>query len=525
MKSLNSTFILPALAYTGQCLAASPGQCTSLVHTLARRLSSDSHIDFAELISAGRNLTVPQSHETCDPFNSAIDFDFCRVGITTTTGSTSAVTSEVWLPSDWTGRVLTVGNGGLGGCIAHSNLLYGAQRGFAVVGTDNGHVGNQGKDLADAGILEDYAWRSVHTAAGLVREVSEAYYKKSHDKSYYLGCSTGGRQGFVEAQEFPDDFDGIVAGAPAFALSALQSWSGHLTTITGPPGSPTFLSPELWAVVMKDVFRQCDWLDGYEDGILEHTDLCNYIPEGLLCGSSNTTSLCLTGPQAETVRGVLSPLYDSEGNMIYSRHQPGTDSSRIMWKGSLEGAYVLDWFRYVVYNDPSWTGPPVMADIEASKKRGAEVFGLEGFNGDLSGSRDAGVKILHYHGLQDPVISAENSGRYYEHVARTMGLPPAELNEFYRFFRISGMSHCAGGTGASYIGSDLRTLAGEGADENVLAAIVKWVEEGVAPEHVLGTAFGEGREVKFQRRHCRYPLRNMYKGEGDPNSADSWECK
>lgn len=517
--------MFPAFASLGQCIAPSVERCIGLTDSLADQLTSNSRVDFAEFVEEGRNLSIPASHETCGAFADVVGFEFCRIGLTTTTGSTGSVASEVWLPTLWTGRVLTVGNGGLGGCIGHSDLQYGAERGFAVVGTDNGHVGNIGEPLEDPDVLDDYAWRAVHTGAGLSKEVSLAYYGSEHTKAYYLGCSTGGRQGFVEAQEFPGDFDGIVAGAPAFALSALQSWSGYLATITGPPDSPTFLPVDLWTVVLDDVMKQCDWLDGHEDGILEHTDFCHYRPEDLLCGSSNGTDGCLTSAQADTVRGVFSPIYDSEGEMVYPRFQPGADSSAALWSGGLEGSYVLGWFRHVVYHDASWSGPVSRDDIEASKARGTEVFGLEGFSGDLSGSRDAGVKILHFHGLQDPGISSDNSARYYGHVARAMGVPPRELDEFYRFFQVSGMGHCAGGTGASNIGSSLETLAGEEPEGNVLAAMVQWVEEGVAPDYVLGTAYEDGgREIAFQRRHCKYPLRSMFNGGGDPNSADSWDC-
>ena len=516
--------LLAQLASGSKSSTSLQRRCAGLAHHLENALFRNSTVSSVEYIPAGRNLTIPQTHSTCSGLSGVVDFDFCRVGLTTSTGPKSEINSEAWLPLNWTGRVITVGNGGLGGCIAYDDLLYTSQRGFAALGTDIGHVGNVGEPLEDPDVLESYAWGAVHTGAKLVKEISRAYYGEKHTKAYYLGCSTGGRQGLVSAQEFPDDFDGIVAGAPAISMSALQSWAGHAVTITGPPGSPNFLSKELWAIVIQDVMRQCDWLDGYEDGILEHTELCNYRPEGLLCGS-NKTEGCLTGAQADTVRALYSPLYDAEGNMIYSRMQPGTDSSGILWAGSLEGSYVTGWFRYGVYGNASWNGPVTMEDIEAAKAKVAGLQG-EGWLGDLSDARDRGVKVLHYHGLQDPAISAENSGRYYNFVARTMGLPPSELDEFYRLFYVSGMGHCAGGKGASNIGNRLATLAGEEPEGNVLAAMVRWVEEGIAPDYVLGTKYttAEKDKIAFQRRHCKYPARNMYDGKGDPNAAESWTC-
>ncbi|PKS05108.1 hypothetical protein jhhlp_008475 [Lomentospora prolificans] len=520
------TSLLAGLAPASASFSAAQ-DCARLAEAIETSLFDDSHITFSDFVEAGRNLSIPKTHPTCEGFAGVVDFDFCRVGITTTTGPSSEIVSEAWLPADWSGRVMTVGNGGLGGCIGYSDLFYTAQRGFSAVGTDIGHVGNVGEPLADPDVLESYTWRAAHVGAQLSKEISLEYYGKEHTKAYYLGCSTGGRQGFVAAQEFPDDFDGIVAGAPAIPMSGLQSWSGYATTITGPPGSPSFISQELWAIIVEDMLKQCDWLDGHLDGILEHTELCNYRPEGLLCGTSgeNGEEGCLTGAQADTVRSLLSPLYDSEGNEVFGRMQPGTDTSAILWRGSLEGAYVLGWFRYGVYGNASWNGPVTREDIDFAEAKWTNARG-QGWKGDLSVAKDRGLKILHYHGLQDPAISAENSGRYYNHVARTMGLPPSELDAFYRFFYISGMGHCAGGTGASNIGNRLSTLAEEEPEGNVLAAIVQWVEEGVAPDYVLGTAYTseEKDEIAFQRRHCKYPARNMYKGEGDPDAADSWEC-
>lgn len=145
----------------------------------------------------------------------------------------------------------------------------------------------------------------------------------------------------------------------------------------------------------------------------------------------------------------------------------------------------------------------------------------------MSPFQRAGGKLLHYHGLVDQTISSHNSPRYYEHVSETMGLAPEELDEFYRFFRISGMAHCRGGPGASFIGNVKSSAASLEPEENVLMAMVRWVEEGVAPETVTGTAYVNGSKdagVAFKRKHCRWPYRNVYKGPGDVSDESAWEC-
>jgi feruloyl esterase len=203
--------------------------------------------------------------------------------------------------------------------------------------------------------------------------------------------------------------------------------------------------------------------------------------------------------------------------------QPGVSSAMVLWNGQ-PFLYAADWWRYVIYDDPSFDGNITVKDIEPARE--AETYGIDAFNGDLSGVRNSGSKILHYHGLQDPLITSDNSARYYNLVARTMSLRSCDLDEFYRYFRISGMSHCSGGTGAFNIGNSASTHVGDEPEEDVVSAIIRWVEEGEAPEHILGTAFADAQKtnIKFQRRHCRYPLRNVYV-KGDPNSADSWQCQ
>ena len=185
--------------------------------------------------------------------------------------------------------------------------------------------------------------------------------------------------------------------------------------------------------------------------------------------------------------------------------------------------YSVDWFRYVIHQDPTWDSSTLGPDDYTASAL-LDPFGVQTWQGDLSAARDRGVKILHYHGLSDPVISSDNSRRYYNHVAESMGgLTSAEMDKFYRYFRVSGMGHCSGGPGAWMIGNRMDAVAGLEPERNVLSAIVKWVEDGVAPEYIEGMGRDEGGR-EFRRRHCRYPLGNRYKGEGDPRRPDSWEC-
>lgn len=487
-------------------------------------------------VPAGTNLTYPDNDSTC--LRSQVSTSsVCRVQLFTQTSPTSNVTLEAWLPlrSAWSGRFLGTGNGGLGGCIKYDDLNYGAKNGFAVIGTNNGHDGNQGRSFYKRPeVWHDYVSRAVHLEAELGKSLVQQAYGEAHTKAYYMGCSTGGRQGFKLAQQFPDDYDGIAAGAPAFDLLRLMYGTGIMYVILGDRDAATWLTPAQWDLVYADVNAVCDELDGAKDGILEDPTMCrNYQPERLLCGGrENSTEAasrgeCITPAQAAAVRRIYSDTYGTNGTFIYPRVTPGANGTSAFFNGSPH-QYPLEAFRYVIHEDPAWD-PSTLNPLDMDLALALDLAsGLDAatFQGDLSAARDKGVKIMHWHGQADPVITSDNSVRYYEHVARTMNARVEELDEFYRFFRVSGMAHCSGGMGASMIGGGASTATPFEAEQNVLASLVRWVEEGVAPEHVLGKKMGgnDGTEVVLQRRHCKYPKRNVYKGPGPVEQADSWQC-
>lgn len=445
-------------------------------------------------------------------------------------------TVEVWLPTKeaWTGRFLSTGNGGISGCIQYYDLAYTTALGFSAVATNNGHNGTRGYAFYEnTEVVEDFAYRALHTGVIVGKEVSKAFYGEDEKKSYYFGCSTGGRQGFKEAQDFPEDFDGYVIGAPALAFPNLTSWSGSFFVDTGVNGADTFVPLSMWPVIHEDILAQCDGIDGYVDGIIEDAGVCrNYtVSSSLLCasGTANSTSSCLTATQAETVRKIFSDVVNTQYNAtVFPAMQPGSELlAQYIYYAGADFSYTTDWFRYVVYNDPTWD-PATLSSADYTAAAVQNPYNIMTWEGDLSGVKDKGAKILHYHGQQDMIITSYNSPRYYEHVSQTMGLSSSQLDDFYRFFQISGMGHCSGGPGATFIGQGTdsnATLAPEG---NVLTAVVRWVEEGVAPESILGTAYAnetkDSGEILFQRRHCKYPARNVYDGSGDPTVPDSWNC-
>lgn len=403
-------------------------------------------------------------------------------------------------------------------------MAYGTMLGFATVGANNGHNGTSGAAfLNNHEVLADFAYRSLHTGVVVGKKITTQFYPEGYRKSYYLGCSTGGREGWKSVQRFPQDFDGVVSGSPAFNFVNLNSWGLFLNKITGPMGSPTSLTELQWEAVQKEVVRQCDGIDGALDGLIEDPSLCQPILETLICTPQANSSTCLTGTQANSVRQVLSPFYGPDGTLYYPQMNPGVEASSFgLYYNGLPPLYPTQWYQDVVLNNPNWDYTTWTLD-DAAIALAQDPFEIETYDANLAGFQNVGGRVLHYHGMQDPLISSESSKLYYRKVAESMNLGPSDLDEFYRFFTISGMAHCAPGTGASYIGQGIGTYVSSDAEDNVLMAMVKWVEEGIAPETVRGSMMKDNK-VEYRRRHCRYPKRNVYRGHGRYEDENAWEC-
>jgi feruloyl esterase len=277
--------------------------------------------------------------------------------------------------------------------------------------------------------------------------------------------------------------------------------------------------------------RQCDERDGAKDNIIEDPANCKFDSTPILCrpGSSND---CLTPEQARSVNRIFSPMVHSNKTVIYPALTPGT-----AWSPLLSGrpfSLSEDWWRYVVYSNESFDIRKLtMDDVERALAQNPS--NIETWVGNLREFNSRGGKLLHYHGQADPLISSLNSARYYEHVRQTMAMQPEQLDRFYRYFQISGMGHC--GSGAHMLGQSDRPLPHglsvmnerftDNPDGNILSAIVRWVEEGIPPETLLGVKYvndDSDKGVAFQRRHCRYPRTNHYRGPGSWTLPESWDC-
>ncbi|KAF3902310.1 Tannase [Orbilia brochopaga] len=495
--------------------------------------ASNTKVLLSTFVTAGTNLTFPESaNNTCPKFVVTLT-DICRLRLNTTTSSSSSVIIEVFLPVNWEGnRFLMTGNGGLGGCIPYGDIVFGNKLGFATVGHDNGHTGDTGVPLLHRPeVLKDYVYRGVVTATRIGKIAVSEFYDTSIRKSYYYGCSSGGRQGMKMAQDYPNEYNGIIAVAPALYWSGLSGFEANIAKVVGAPGAPTWLSLDQWNRVHKMVIHQCDWIDGVLDGVLEDPMKCQPRPEALLCAHGQTweTHQCLTVPQVNTVRTLYSPLYGKDGKLVSPRWNPLTREFlgyRVLYGGTVS-YFAQQWYQNVVYSDPSWTVANnfTLDTIELDSQ--LDPYGLATNKTDLSYLKNNGTKLLVYHGLSDGLITSESTYRYYESVSRDMDLQSSQLDSFFRFFPVSSMDHCYTGEGPWFVGGPVQTAVNGSLaidpKDGVVMKMVRWVERHEAPETLLGYTLVNGT-VHGSREHCRYPRKTVYKGYGNPNLPSSWTC-
>lgn len=313
--------------------------------------------------------------------------------------------------------------------------------------------------------------------------------------------------GIKAAEMFPDDYDGIVAGCPAVDFNNLQGWRASFYPITGAVGSENFINATLWTgLIHNEVLAQCDLIDGVADDIIEISDRCYFDPLKLLCadGVSNENGTCLNSAQVDQLTQIYDTYTYPNGTLIFPRLNPGGEIMAVTkFFAGAPFSYSEDWFRYVVYNEPIWN-PATYNTTSVALAEALNPFNIKTYPPTLPSFKNKGGKLLSYHGGQDNQITSFNTERFYDQMLEV----DPDLSDWYRFFRISGMFHCNSGPGAWVIGQ------GGGAsaagipftpEQNVLAALVAWVENGTAPSSLTGTKFVNDTVslgISFQRMHC-----------------------
>jgi feruloyl esterase len=438
-----------------------------------------------------------------------VEKPFCRVvGIIE-----KEINFEVWLPRDWNGKFQGVGNGGLTGAINYPAMGTALGQGYATASTDTGHRTQQGffEDEWLEGHperLANFAYRAHHLMAVTSKQIVKAYYAKPAARAYYSGCSSGGWEGLSEAQRYPDDYDGIVAGAPAINLVQVQSRSILIAQmgLKNPQGT---LTHDLAQRLAAAAVAKCDAKDGVKDGVIDDPRNCDFDPAELQCKTDSSKD-CLSEAQVRTARVLYGPMKSGGGMKLYPGAAFGASPlAELPVSAKTEPGHAA--ITLMLPQKPAWnvnTFDPDR-DIPVLEK---ELGGtLNAMNPDLHAFQAHGGKLIMYHGWADPLLSPYNTLDYYGAVQKTMGGQQA-TDAFLRLFMVPGMEHCRGGPGPDTF--------------DAVASLADWVEHGVPPERLTATRKGaDGKTADRSRPLCRYPQVARYKGSGSTDEAASFSCQ
>ena len=460
---------------------------------------------------------------------------FCRVHGTITPVVESRIGFELWLPdTGWNGKLEMFGNGGYSSKLAYGNLAEQLKRGYAVLGTDTGHSGDDPAFAAGhAEAIVDWGHRAVHASVQSAKPIVTAFYGRPVGHAYFSGCSTGGHQALMEAQRYPGDFDGIIAGDPGHNRTHLNAgflWQFVTNHRKTEDGAQIIPSAKL-AMISTAVLNACRGRDGglATDKFLTAPEACGFQPQDILCKAGDAPD-CLTKEQA----GALATMYGGARNVrtgetIYYGWPKGSENSghviaalpgwSLYWADPADASRPArtNFWKLWAFDDPNWDWRQFDFDagMKAVDDRLASL--INAMNPDLSAFRAAGGKLIGYHGLADPVVPPRDSIDYFESVQRMIAESASargdESADFYRLYLVPGMEHCGGGEGANVL--------------DVQRALERWVEEGEAPQQIGATKFVNDKPengIAFTRPLCPYPEQARYSGAGDSKDAANFAC-
>ena len=427
---------------------------------------------------------------------------FCRVSATLRPSSDSQIGIEVWLPAaGWNGNLQSVGNGAWAGTIGYPALATAVADGYAGASTDTGHTGNNADFITGhPEKVVDFAYRAVHELTLAAKGIVAAFYGDAPKYSFWNGCSTSGRQAFAEAQRFPNDYDGIIAGAPAFHATRLQGEQVWVAA-QAHKDEAAYIPPAKYPAMHKAVLDACDGLDGVKDGVLENPTRCHFDPSVLACKGADSPD-CLTAPQVEFAKRMYT---GPDG--IFPGVEPGTELNWNMLAGPKPMALAVELYKYLVFNDPNWDYRTFNASADIAKAE-KTIHGLmDSSDPNLKPFVAHGGKLLIYHGWADPGVPPLGSVNYYKSVVDTVGKKDADS---VRLFMVPGMGHCSGGDGTDKF--------------NMVKVMENWVATNHAPERIEASHMTKG-QVDKTRPLCAYPQVAVYTGSGSTDEAAHFVCK
>ena len=531
--------LVPATAH------AAPQACAQLTRASLPSVQIVSAVQVQDILPAAD--LVPSRGANAQPVNPHLHNlpPFCRVIATLTPVRGSRIGIELWLPENWNGKLLGIGNHGFGGEYERGDMAQGMHRGYAVVTTDMGHstpgyssrtseiqagfnVGIASFAVGNPVAVEDFAWRATHEMTVTAKALIRHHYGKKPRRSYFNACSGGGRQALREAQQFPKDYDGIIAGSAAMYWTRAMASTLYYYRLGFLPSGARMTAPKL-RLAQNAAIAACDRLDGLADGLIADPARCSWNPKSLLCRSGTDKNACLSPEEIAAIEAAEAPFRDPRtGEILYEGQAPGSES---YWRNMLSANSVTtNHFRFLVAQDSSWEPGPnsdPVALLRLSERPGAPALGINSVDPDLSAFRAGGGKLIQYHGWNDASFAPAFVPRYYSEV---VDLEPgrnklASTQNYYRLFMVPGMAHCHGGEGPVHFGAlDHETSPIVDADHDVLEALDRWVDRGVAPAKIIATQFDRSQRPQRQMPICPWPQVALYSG-GDPNRAESFACR
>ena len=440
---------------------------------------------------------------------------FCRVFLTLTPSSDSDIKVEVWLPvvgfnAVWNGKFEGTANGAYAGNIGYAALADALRRGYAAANTDTGHTGNSGSfALGHPEKVIDFGYRAVHEMSVKAKAIVTAFYGSAPKLSYWNGCSTGGRQALQEAQKYPEDYDGIIAGAPANNTTRMTMMQLNVAQAIH-KDEASYIPASKFKVIHDAVIAACDASDGVKDGVLENPTHCKFDPQVLGCKGVDSES-CLTAPQLAALRRIYAPVINPRTKeYIFPGPEPGSELGWAMMIGPEPFSYADEFWKYMVMKDPAWDYKTLNFETDLARALKEDHGVVDATDANLAPFFAHGGKLIQYHGWNDPGIAPENSVNYYNKVADTRG-GAAKIKDEYRLFMVPGMAHCRGGEGTDTF--------------DMLAALERWREQGIAPAQIAAARFSKSGAAERTRPLCPYPQEAVYKGTGSTDEAANFTCK
>jgi hypothetical protein len=535
-------------------MSLSPVRCTAAAMLFAAPLGSavaqqacadlkDIELPYTTITSASvvneGPIPQPAIFGNADP---VVAPERCEVQAITRPTKDSEIRIELWLPvSGWNGKYLQIGNGGWAGSINRVGLIGPLRRGYAVAATDNGHVSdglvpNASWAIGHPEKLVDFGHRAVHETSVQAKAILLAFFGRGQERSYFHGCSDGGREALMEAQRYPEDFEGIIAGAPANNWSRL--FTGFVWNERALAENP--IPPAKLPAIQTAAIATCDALDGVKDGLIEEPRACNFDPSSMVCKFGDSSD-CLTEGQVATLRRIYGgPTNPRTGAQLFPGYPIGTEAVPGGWvpwivpassqAPSIQAGFGNSYYGDAVFEQSDWDFRTLDFDRDVAFGETKAGPVLNATNPDLRSFRANGGKLIQYHGWGDAAITAISSIDYYESVRTFLDRFPdarsenADIVDFYRLFLVPGMGHCSGGIGPNSFGNGFRSARTD-AEHDLLSALEAWVERESAPEKLIGTGTAVNEPTAtLTRPLCPYPQTARYLGRGDLNDAANFRC-